>query len=204
MSHSQRQLDLAKRRPYTASARLLRTKSKVHALTVRWFRASQPLSSNAPDRLLRVALGTHGKRNLSRDTARAVSQENVEVVRRGVEAWNQHDADLWLSYATPEIEWMPAGPATVERTVYRGYEEVATGFAAVWETWEEFRFQESEVRDIGDSVLWLGRVKMKGGASHVELDQEFAIHAVLRNGKVTAARTFLAWEEALEAAGLSE
>jgi hypothetical protein len=49
-----------------------------------------------------------------------------------------------------------------------------------------------------------GRAKMKGGASHVELDQEFAIHAVLRNGKVTVARTFLAWEEALEAAALSE
>ena len=94
-----------------------------------------------------------------------MSQENVEVVRRGVEAWNQHDADLWLSYAAPEIEWMPAGPAAVERTVYRGYEEVATGFAALWETWEEFRFQESEVRDLGDSVLWLGRAKMKGGAS---------------------------------------
>ena len=53
-------------------------------------------------------------------------------------------------------------------------------------------------------MLWLGRVKMKGGASRVELDQEFAINAVLRNGKVTAVRTFLAWEEALEAARLSE
>jgi hypothetical protein len=71
-------------------------------------------------------------------------------------------------------------------------------------TWEEFRCQESEVRDLGDSVLWLGRVKMKGGASHVELDQEFAIHTVLRNGKVTAVRSFLAWEEAVEALGLSE
>src|SRR4051794_34895066 len=59
-----------------------------------------------------------------------MSRENVGVVRRGVEAWNQHDADLWLSYAAPEIEWMPAGPAALERTVYRGYEEVATGFAA--------------------------------------------------------------------------
>ena len=46
-----------------------------------------------------------------------MSQENVEVVRRGVEAWNQHDADLWLSYAAPEIEWMPAGPAAVERRI---------------------------------------------------------------------------------------
>jgi len=133
-----------------------------------------------------------------------MSRENVEVVRRGVEAWNQHEADLWLSYAAPEVEWMPAGPATVERAVYRGYEEVATGFAAVWGTWEEFRCQESEVRDLGDSVLWLGRVTMKGGTSHVELDQEFAFHAVLRNGKVTAVRSFLAWEEAVETLGLSE
>jgi ketosteroid isomerase-like protein len=133
-----------------------------------------------------------------------MSRENVEVVRRGVEAWNQQDVDLWLSYAAPEVEWMPAGPATVERAVYRGHEEVARGFAAVWGTWEEFRCQESEVRDLGDSVLWLGRVKMKGGTSQVELDQEFAIHVVLRNGKVTAARSFLAWEEAVEAVGLSE
>jgi ketosteroid isomerase-like protein len=133
-----------------------------------------------------------------------MSRENVEVVRRGVEAWNQHDADLWLSYAAPEVEWMPAGPATVERTAYRGFEEVATGFATVWGTWEEFRLQESEVRDLGDSVLWLGRVKMKGAASHVELDQEFATHVELRNGKVTAVRSFLGWEEALDALGLSE
>ena len=133
-----------------------------------------------------------------------MSRENVEVVRRGVEAWNQRDADLWLSDAAPEVEWMPAGPATVERTAYRGYEEVATGLATVWGTWEEFRLQESEVRDLGDSVLWLGRVTMRGGASHVELDHEFAFHAVLRNGKVTAVRSFLAWAEAVEALALSD
>ena len=131
-----------------------------------------------------------------------MSQENVEVVRRGIEAWNQHDADLWLSDAAPEVEWMPAGPAAVERTVYRGHEEVTAGFASIWETWEEFRFEESEVRDLGDSVLWLGRARMKGGGSQVELDQEFAILTVLRDGKVTAVNTFLAWGEALEAAGL--
>ena len=40
---------------------------------------------------------------------------------------------------------------------------------------------------------------MKGGGSHVELDQEFAFHAVLRDGKVTAVRSFLGWDEAVEA-----
>ena len=132
-----------------------------------------------------------------------MSRENVEVVRRGIEAWNQHDVDLWLSYAAPEIEWMPAGPATLERTVFRGHEEVATGFASIWETWEEFRCQESEVRDLGDSVLWLGRAKMKAGASHVELDQEFAVHFLIRGGKIVQLEGFNGWREALGAVGLA-
>jgi ketosteroid isomerase-like protein len=133
-----------------------------------------------------------------------VSSENVEIVRKGIEAWNQHDADLWLSYAAPDVEWMPAGPAAVERTVYRGRDEVASGFAAVWQTWDLFQFEEDQVRDLGDSVLWLGRVKMRGGASQLDLDQEFAVHSRLQDGQVITVRAFLGWREALEAVGLRE
>ena len=96
---------------------------------------------------------------------------------------------------------MPAGPAAVEQAIYNGYDEVARGLAAVWDTWEVFEFGESEVRDLGDSVLWLGHVKMRGGTSHVELDQEFALHSVVRAGKFIRVRAFLSWREALEAAG---
>ena len=133
-----------------------------------------------------------------------MSQGNVEIMRKGVEAWNQHDADLWLSNAAPEVEWLPAGPAAVDSTVYRGYDECARGFAAVWDTWTAFQFQEQDVRDLGDSVLWLGRVKMRGSASGVELDQEFAFHAALSDGKFTRVQAFLSWHEALRAAGLEE
>ena len=86
--------------------------------------------------------------------------------------------------------------------MYRGPEECARGFAAVWETWEEFRFEEGEVRDLGDSVLWLGRVHMKGGASQLELDQEFANLFLLRDGLIARSTAFLSWAEALQAAGL--
>jgi ketosteroid isomerase-like protein len=135
-----------------------------------------------------------------------VSQENVEIVRNQVEAWNQHDTDVWLSYAATEVEWLPAGPAAVEHPVYRGYEEVARGFSAVWEIWDVFEFHESEVRDLGDSVLWLGRVKVRGGSSGggVDLDQALALLGVIRDGKVVRVQTFLAWQEALKAVGLEE
>ena len=133
-----------------------------------------------------------------------MSRENVEIVREGIEAWNQRDADLWLRNAAPDVEWMPAGPASVEGTVYRGHDEVASGFTEVWQTWDVFHFEETQVRDLGDSVLWLGRVTMRGGASQVDLDQEFAVHTRLHDGQVMTVHTFLTWREALEAVGLSQ
>ena len=133
-----------------------------------------------------------------------MSAENVELMRKGIAAWNQRDVDLWLSYAAPEVEWLPAGPAAVESAVYRGYDEVASAYAKVWETWAVFEFQEGEVRDLGDSVLWLGRVKMQGRGGGVELDQEFAAHSVMSDGKVTRAQSFLSWQEALESVGLKD
>ncbi len=133
-----------------------------------------------------------------------MSQENVELLRKGIDAWNQRQVDLWLDYAAPDIEWMPAGPAAVERTIYRGHDEVRSGITAAWETWDVFEFKESEARDLGSSTLWLGRVKMRGSTSGVQLDQEFAIHSVVSDAKISSIRTYLSWQEGLEAVGLAE
>jgi ketosteroid isomerase-like protein len=74
----------------------------------------------------------------------------------------------------------------------------------VWEAWDVFEFRESQVGDLGDSVLWLGRVKVHGGAGGggVELDQALALLGVIRDGKIVRVQTFLAWQEALKAVGL--
>jgi hypothetical protein len=73
-----------------------------------------------------------------------------------------------------------------------------------WEAWEVFRAEERELRDLEDLIVWLGRAPMRGGTSHVELDQEFAIHFQVRAGQIARIQGFLTWQEALEAAGLSE
>jgi ketosteroid isomerase-like protein len=94
-------------------------------------------------------------------------------------------------------------PAAVEQPIYAGRDELARGTEALWETWEEFRLQETEVRDLGDSVLWMGRMQLKGVASHVELDQEFAIRFSVRDGEIARGKAILSCQEALEAAGLA-
>jgi ketosteroid isomerase-like protein len=133
-----------------------------------------------------------------------MSSQSVEVVREGNEAFNQRDADRWLSYAAPEIEWIPGGPAAIERSIYRGRDEVADGLASLWQTWDLFRLEEAEVRDLGDSMLWLGRARLRGSASRMEVDQEFAVHFLVRAGKFIRIRAFLTWSDALEAVGLRE
>ena len=133
-----------------------------------------------------------------------MTEQNVEVVRRGMEALNQRDADRWLSDAAPEIEWIPVGPAAIERPVYRGHDEVASGLASLWQTWDVFSFEEGEVRDVDDSVVWLGRAKLRGRASQVELDQEFALHFLVHDGRFIRVHAFLTWTDALKAVGLRE
>jgi ketosteroid isomerase-like protein len=38
----------------------------------------------------------------------AMSQENVETVRRVLEAWNTDDLDAFLAELDPEVEWHPS------------------------------------------------------------------------------------------------
>src|SRR5262245_10161452 len=132
-----------------------------------------------------------------------MSEENVELIRRAIEAWNRDDIDGWLDQATADFVWIPAG-AAVEGGIYRGRDTVRQAMAGGRESWEEFRVEEGEIRSLGESVVWLGRVQAKGRSSEVELDQEFAIHAVVREGKLARTEGFVSHAEALEAAGLSE
>jgi ketosteroid isomerase-like protein len=133
-----------------------------------------------------------------------MSEENVQVVRQLVEAFNQRDLAAMTQWFAPDVEWQPGGPAAVERALYRGRDEVSAGFAAMWETWERFHVEESEVRAMGNSVVWLGRARLRGEASHMDFDQPFAIHFLVRGGTICRLRGFLDWHEALDVAGLSE
>jgi ketosteroid isomerase-like protein len=133
-----------------------------------------------------------------------MSQENVEAARQLIQAFNRRDLAAMKESFDREIEWVPGGPAAVERAVYRGRDEVSDGFVATWEAWEVFHLEEHQARDLGDSILWLGRAQLKGGASHIELDQEFAVRFLIEGGKVARIDGYRTWQDALEAAGLRE
>jgi ketosteroid isomerase-like protein len=130
-----------------------------------------------------------------------MSQERVDMVRRGIEAWNRHDFEFGADQLSDDVEWVPASPAAVEQPVYHGKEAVARAFNQLWDTWDLWEFEEQEIRDLGDKVLWLGRVHMRGGASQVEMVQEAANLLVFEDDKVVRVQGFRSWQDALAAAG---
>src|SRR5437867_3879562 len=66
---------------------------------------------------------------LSRDTARAMSQENVEVVRASFEAWNAGDMDAFRELYDPGVilrtveGWPEPGPYVGREAVMRLFEQ---------------------------------------------------------------------------------
>ena len=64
----------------------------------------------------------HGERNIPRDTARAMSEENVEVIRAGYAAWAQRDLESWLQTLHPEVEFETSGAFPDLASIYRGHQ----------------------------------------------------------------------------------
>jgi ketosteroid isomerase-like protein len=134
-----------------------------------------------------------------------MSQENVDVVRRAVDGWNRGDVDAWMEAAHPEVEWSSGIQRLVEgtRTVWRGRDEVRR----FWDEWHalwDLSIQISEFRDIGDTIVALGRMQIRGKASGIDLDQSVAYVVEFDGGLIRKMSAYLDEAEALEAAGLSE
>jgi ketosteroid isomerase-like protein len=133
-----------------------------------------------------------------------MSQQNVEVVKRLMDAVNRRDVDTFAEITTSDFEWFPVFAARVEGDVYRGRKGIETFLAEIDETWEEFLPVPEEYRDLGDRILGLGRLKTRGRGSGVPIDSPWGGIYDLRGGAVSRIRTFLDHGEALRAAGLEE
>ena len=135
-----------------------------------------------------------------------MSEENVEAFKRVVAAWNRGDIDAGLEMLDPAVEVHAVAPAALggESTVYRGHEGVRELFRDVHEAFVEHRIEISEIRDLGERVLAVGQLRMRGTGSGAEVESPIAYVYEFKNGKATRIDDFLNPEEALEAAGLSE
>ena len=132
-----------------------------------------------------------------------MSQENVEAFERGLAAGNRGDVETLLEVLDPEVAWHSALHALLagEATVFRGHDGVRKMFRDLYEAFDEIHIELSEIRDLGDRLVAIGRTRAHGEASGADVETPIGFVTEFKNGKAISIRGYLDPEEALEAAG---
>jgi ketosteroid isomerase-like protein len=92
---------------------------------------------------------------------RRMSQENVDLVRGGYEAFGRQDIPGVLERFDANIEW--TAPDTLPNGgTHHGPDGVAGFFGTLPETWAELRVEPEEYLDAGDTVVVLGTHRARG------------------------------------------
>jgi ketosteroid isomerase-like protein len=131
-----------------------------------------------------------------------MSQENVEIVRMGCEAFNRGDSEWIDRFVDPECEVIE-GRDIPGAATYRGH----AGFRQALEHWTEqftdLRVELERAVDDGDRVIWIVRQHAHGKVSGAPVHVRVGYISTFRAGRLVR------WEmmspkAALEAARLRE
>ncbi len=136
-----------------------------------------------------------------------MSWENVEIMRRGIEALNARSVEAIERLVVPDGEWRPILTAggDLERPVYRGAAGMAQYMTDLDELFEGTEVHVQELDPIGPNhVLFGGRVTARGRKSGVPIDERLWAVWELRNGKILRGTAHRTKADALEAVGLRE
>ena len=131
-----------------------------------------------------------------------MSQQHVDAFRRVGDAINHGDVDAVLAETHAEFVFEPQRAAT--EGAYVGHDGVRRWLADTAATFELFRVEYPDVRNLGDCVLAIGTIRVRGRESGVETDVPTAFIVEFRDGLCWRAVDYREARLALEAAGLSE
>jgi ketosteroid isomerase-like protein len=139
-----------------------------------------------------------------------MSEENVEVVRRGLEELQSGvergdpGAAFDLGIVADDFEWILAGPFE-GRSVWRGREGWVEFMRAWTEQFDDYSLQvERLIAADDDRVVALIRQSGTGKESGVPVEWDTASVSELKGGRIVRTANYNSHAEALEAAGLSE
>jgi len=136
-----------------------------------------------------------------------MSQENVELVRRAYETFNEGGPEAAIAAGgwSPDIVFDFSPSEIPGLGVYRGQDEVRAFFEEDW--FGAFPFGEweivlDELVDHGDQVVAVHHQRGVGASSGVAAELAQGIIYTLRDGEIVRAEVYGDPKKALEAAGL--
>jgi ketosteroid isomerase-like protein len=133
-----------------------------------------------------------------------MSQENVEIVRGHLEAFQAQDAPRTLSFLDPHIVLDMSRIGGLDSAFY-GREALAEFVRRHAGTFDDYRYEVERLTDLGSgAVLAVLTEAGRGKGSGVPVHRSLATLYTVIDGKIARITHFPTEQEALEAAGLRE
>jgi ketosteroid isomerase-like protein len=96
---------------------------------------------------------------------RGLTEDDLELVRTGYEAFNRHDVDALLGLLDDSIEFhLPLDPLG-EQPVFRGRDGAREFYEIVFGGFEELRAEVAAIRAIGQVAVVTGRMHARAGGA---------------------------------------
>jgi ketosteroid isomerase-like protein len=128
-----------------------------------------------------------------------MSEENVEIVRAGIAAYNRGNLDTVVEMCDPEMVF-----ETLLSGTHRGKEALRVIYEENQKTLSGHTLDSEELIDLGDKVIAVVQIGGAGPVSQISLDDRIAVVFAIKDGLMVRLQVFRNKEEALEVAGLRE
>jgi ketosteroid isomerase-like protein len=128
-----------------------------------------------------------------------MSQENVELHRRAVDAFNRRDLDAFLLLADDEVAINPL-TLELEGGSYHGHDGIRSFWEAYLRVFPDFTAEVDELRDLGEVTVARVRLHGHGTGSDVPFEQPISQVARWRDRRCLCWRSFRSEADALDAA----
>jgi uncharacterized protein len=134
-----------------------------------------------------------------------MSEENVEILRRGFELFQDGRIDEWVQTLDTDIEWdISAHPLPDFPNTGSGRDAFVGHMGNYLSGWNDYETSIKELIDRGDDVVAIMHERARMRGSDMTLDRDLPNVWTVRDGRAVRFRVFKTRDQALEAAGLSE
>jgi ketosteroid isomerase-like protein len=133
-----------------------------------------------------------------------MSEENVALARRAIDALNRGDLDALGAFLNPDVTWEALEGVVGIAELYRGRAGVREWIALMWKNAEEgVHIEIEQITDLGDDRVFVA-VIVTGRRRDSGVPFEYRTWQLLRfaDGLITRRQVFWTRAEALKTAGL--
>ena len=131
-----------------------------------------------------------------------MSEEAIELVRRGYDAYESQGVEGILQFLDPKVEWRNP-PDSPIAGIFHGHDGVREWQRLTHEVFDEMHFWPEELIEAPDGrVLALCHARVRGLGSEVVVDVPFAHVIEVRDGKAVAFEMYSRVDDARASVGL--